>query len=91
LAVGGLELLGAWLEYLYDDVWPFPWRGKLMAVLVALDEAEHQILRCRRPTHLLLHSISHLPSSKWQSNPSLSKHDILIKFLCNEGTNRTFL
>jgi hypothetical protein len=41
LAVGGLELVGAWLEYLCDDVWPFPRRGKLMAVLVALDEAEH--------------------------------------------------
>jgi hypothetical protein len=43
LVIGSLELVGAWLEYLYDVVWPFPRQGKLVAVLVALDEAEHQI------------------------------------------------
>jgi hypothetical protein len=43
LVIDSLELVGAWLEYLYDDVWPFPWQGKLVAILVALDKAEHQI------------------------------------------------
>jgi hypothetical protein len=39
LAVGDLELVSARLEDLGDDVRPLPWWRKLVAVLVALDEA----------------------------------------------------
>ena len=49
-AVDGLELVGAWLENLHDDVWSNPWRRELVAVLVALDEAEHQALDVKRLT-----------------------------------------
>ena len=40
-AVDGLKLIGAWSEHLHNDVRSLPWRRELMAVLVALDEAEH--------------------------------------------------
>ena len=40
--VDGLELIGACSEHLRDDVRSLPWRRELVAVLVALDEAEHQ-------------------------------------------------
>ena len=39
--VDGPELVGAWSEHLHDDVRSLPWRRELVAVLVALDEAEH--------------------------------------------------
>jgi hypothetical protein len=45
-AIGGLELVGAGSEHLRDDVWSFPWWGELVAVLVALDEAEHVAPGC---------------------------------------------
>ena len=40
-AVDGLELVGAWLEHLCDDIWSLPWWRELVAVLVAQDEVEH--------------------------------------------------
>ena len=40
-AIDGLELIGAWSEHLRDDVRSLPRRRELVAVLVALDEAEH--------------------------------------------------
>ena len=40
--IDGLELVGAWSEHLYDDVWSLPRWRELVVVLVALDEAEHQ-------------------------------------------------
>ena len=42
-ALDGLELVGVWLKHLHDDVRYLPWRRELVAVLVALDEAEHQV------------------------------------------------
>ena len=41
--VDGLELIGAWSEHLHDDVWSLPQWRELVAVLVVLDEAEHQV------------------------------------------------
>ena len=41
LTVDGLELVGAWSEHLRDDVRSLPWQRELVAVFVALDEAEH--------------------------------------------------
>ena len=49
-ALDGLELIGTWSEHLHDDVWSLPWRRELMAVLVALDEVEHQVPDVERPT-----------------------------------------
>ena len=43
LTVDGLQLVGTWPEHLHNDVWSIPWRGELVAVLVALDEAENQV------------------------------------------------
>ena len=43
LAVDGLQLVGAWLEHLRDDVWSLPRWGELVTILVALDEAENQV------------------------------------------------
>ena len=40
LTVDGLELVGAWPKHLRDDVRSLPWWRELVAVLVALDEAE---------------------------------------------------
>ena len=40
-AVDGLELVGAWSEHLCDDVWSLPRWRELVAVVVALDKAEH--------------------------------------------------
>ena len=46
----GLELIGAWSEHLHDDVWSLPRWRELMEVLVALDEAEHQVPDVEGPT-----------------------------------------
>ena len=43
LAVDGLELVGAGSEHFCDDVWSLPQWRELVVVLVALDEAEHQV------------------------------------------------
>ena len=43
LAVDGFQLIGAWLEYFRDDVWPLLGWGELVAVLVALHEVENQV------------------------------------------------
>ena len=40
LAVDGLELVGAWMEHLHDDVQSIPRWGELVVVLAALYEAE---------------------------------------------------
>ena len=48
--VDGLELIGAWSKHLRDDVRSFPWRRELVAVLVALDEVEHQVPDVEGPT-----------------------------------------
>ena len=48
--VDGFELVGAWSEHLHDDVRSLPWRRELVAVLVALDEAEHQVPDVEGPT-----------------------------------------
>ena len=58
-AIDGLDLVGAWSEHLLDDVWSLPWLRELMAVLVALDEAEHQVLDVKHPTP---HSTLPLPA-----------------------------
>ena len=41
--VDGLDLVGAWSEHLRDDVCSLPRWRELMVVLVALDEAVHQV------------------------------------------------
>ena len=43
LTVDGFQLVGAWLEYFCDNVRPLPRWGELVAVLVALHEAENQV------------------------------------------------
>ena len=48
--VDGLELIGAWSEHLRDDIRSLPRRRELVAVLVALDEAEHQVPNVEGPT-----------------------------------------
>ena len=40
LAVDGFQLVGARPEFFLDDVRPFPGRGELVAVLVALYETK---------------------------------------------------
>ena len=57
-AVNGPELIGAWSEHLHDDVRSLLWQRELMAVLVALDEAEHQVPDVEGPT---LHSMAVVP------------------------------
>ena len=37
------SFVDAWLEYFYDDVRPFLGWGELVAVLVALHEAENKV------------------------------------------------
>ena len=49
-AVDGIELVGAWSEHLRDDVRFLPRRRELVVVLVALDEAEHQVPKIEGPT-----------------------------------------
>ena len=49
-AVDGLELVGTWSEHLRDDVRSLPWQRELMVVLIALDEAEHQVPNVQGPT-----------------------------------------
>ena len=39
--VDGLELVGAWSKHLRNDIRSLPRWRELVAVLVALDEAEH--------------------------------------------------
>ena len=41
--VDGLELVGAWSEHFRDDVRSLPRWRELVAVLVALNEVEHQV------------------------------------------------
>ena len=43
--IDGLELIliGAWLEHLHHDIQSLPQQRELVAVLVALDETEHQV------------------------------------------------
>ena len=41
--VDGPELIGVWSEHLYDDIRSLPQWRELVAVLVALDEVEHQV------------------------------------------------
>ena len=53
-AIDGLEPVGAWSEHLHNDVRSLPRWRELMAVLVALDEAEHQVPDLKCPT---LHSM----------------------------------
>ena len=38
-----LSFVGAWPKHLCDDVWSLPRWRELVAVLVALDEANHQV------------------------------------------------
>ena len=56
--VDGLELVGAWLEHLHDDIQSLARRRELVAVLVALDEAEHQVPDVEGPTP---HSMTVVP------------------------------
>ena len=49
-AVDGLELVGTRSEHLHHDVWSLPWRRELVAIFVALDEAEHQVPDVEGPT-----------------------------------------
>ena len=58
-AVDGLELIGAWSEHLHDDVRSLPRQRELVAVLVALDEAKHQVIDVEGPT---LHSTAVVPA-----------------------------
>ena len=58
-ALDGFELVGAWSEYLYDDIWSLPWWREIVAVLVALDEAEHQVLDVEGP---IPHSTTVVPA-----------------------------
>ena len=60
-AIDGLELIGAWSEHLHDDVQSLLWRRELVAVLVALDEAEHQVLDVEG---LTLHSTAVVPEQR---------------------------
>ena len=59
--VDGLELIGAWLEHLHDDVRSLPWRRERVAVLVALDEAEHLVPDVEGPTP---HSTAVVPAQR---------------------------
>ena len=38
------------MEHLRDNVWSLPWWRELVAVLVALEEAEHQVPDIEGPT-----------------------------------------
>ena len=49
-AVDGLELVGAGLEHLRDDIRSLPWRRELVMVFVALDKAEYQVPDVEGPT-----------------------------------------
>ena len=60
-AIDGLELVGAWSEHLHDNLWSLPWRRELMAVLVALDEAEYQVPVIEGPT---AHSTAVVPAQR---------------------------
>ena len=44
LTVDGFQLVGAWSEYFRDNVRPLLGWGELVAVLVALHEAEDKVL-----------------------------------------------
>ena len=57
--VDGPKLIGAWSEHLYDDVRSLPRRRELVEVLVALDEAEHQVPDVEGPTP---HSTAMVPT-----------------------------
>ena len=57
--VDGLVPIDAWSEYLRDDVWSLPRRRELVVVLVALDEAKHQVPEVEGPTP---HSMAMVPA-----------------------------
>ena len=59
--VDGLELIGAWLEHLRVNVWSLPWWRELMAILVALDKAKHQVPDVEGPTP---HSMAVVPAQR---------------------------
>ena len=44
------------MEHLCDDIWSLPWWRELVAVLVALDEAEHQVpdVKCLTPHSMVV-------------------------------------
>ena len=58
-AVISLELVGARLEYLCNDVRSFPWGRKLMVIFVALDAAKDYIAYVEGMT---LHVLAMVPS-----------------------------
>ena len=60
-SLDGLELVGAWLEHLHDDVRSLPRRRELVVVLVALDEVEHQVSHVKGPTP---HSTAVVPAQR---------------------------
>ena len=47
------------MEHLYDDVRSLPWQRELVAVLIALDEAEYQVPDIEGPTP---HSMAVVPA-----------------------------
>ena len=55
----GIKFVGAWSEHLCDDVWSLPRWRELVAVLVALDEAEHQVPDVEGPSP---HSMAVVPT-----------------------------
>ena len=57
--VDGLELVGARSEHLRNDVRSLPRQRELVAVLVSLDEAEHQVPDVEGPTP---HSMAMVPA-----------------------------
>ena len=61
ITIDGLELIGAWSEHLRDDIRSLPRRRELVAVLVALDEAEHQVPDVEGPTP---HSTAMVPAQR---------------------------
>ena len=75
--VDGLELIGAWSEHLHDDVWSFPRWREHVAVLVALDEAEHQVPDVEGPTP--------------HSMPMVSAQCLLVLGQAEEGTIVCFI
>ena len=48
--VSCLQLVGAWSEHFQDDVQSLPRQREFVAVLVALDEVEHQVADVECPT-----------------------------------------
>ena len=59
-SVDVLEFVRAGLEYIDDDIWPFPLRGELVPALVALDEPEHHVADVER-------FVVHTSSVRWSA------------------------